>query len=327
MITVLSAGPFATVQDLGRRDYFAQGVSISGAMDRTALQAGNLMVGNAPGAAGIETTGAPLRLRFEGPRAFALTGADAEITLDDVTLPMWWAGHAEAGQVLSVMPSRGGMWTYVCLGGGIACEPVMNSRSTDLKIGIGGPFSGKAIPVHSVLDLGADDVNLASCIEACGGFGIAPPKRARSTDGSALLRVMVAREYSYFMPEHRAAFWLEPWQVQRDSNRMGYKLAGPELHTEAPLSLPSYPLVPGTVQVPPAGQPMVQLAEANTCGGYPKIGVIIAPDLPALVQTPPGGTVRMHQVSRAGAAQARQDRNRFFDRVRAATGFIATVVA
>ena len=85
---------------------------------------------------------------------------------------------------------------------------------------------------------------------------------------------------------------------------MGYLLSGPVLHTRSPLSLPSYPLVPGVVQVPPSGQPMVQMAEANTCGGYPKIGVVIAPDLRLLAQTRPGRTLRMIRVTEAEATAA-----------------------
>jgi biotin-dependent carboxylase-like uncharacterized protein len=266
-------------------------------------------------------------IRFERAAAFALTGAAAEATLDDIAQPMWWSGFAEAGQVLRLMPSSQGVWTYFSVAGGISCDPVMGSRSTDLKIGIGGPFSGKAIPKGATIEIGEPDPHLSDCIAACGGFAVAPPRRAVDEHGLPILRVVVAREYAFFRPEDCAAFWLDPWQVTRDSNRMGYKLTGPKLETDKPLSLPSYPLVPGIIQVPPAGQPIVQLAEANTCGGYPKFGVIIEHDIPALVQTPPGRSVRMQQIGRTNAVLARRAHADFLSRVRAAVDQVRTVMA
>jgi len=306
MIEVLTAGPFATVQDLGRTAYRNQGVSLSGAMDSHALRMGNLMLGNSADAAGIETTASPLVLRFNADMLFALTGAACAATLGGIVLPVDWCMQAKRGQVLEIQPSSEGMWTYVCVAGGIDCAEVLGSRSTDTKIGIGGPFDGKALSAKDHLTCFPSDPTDCTTIGALGGYGALPRPRPRDTNGAFVVRVLTAREYDDFIPEHQTLFWSAPWQVERESNRMGYRLSGPELQTIQPLSLPSYGLVVGVIQVPPSGQPMIQLAEANTCGGYPKIGVVIDADLPRLVQVCPGQSVRMQRVDRTAALAARR---------------------
>ncbi len=322
MIEVLSAGPFATVQDLGRHGHRSIGVSVSGAMDALSLRAGNLLLGNAEGAAGIETTGAPLVLRFRADTAVAVTGAPAAASLDGTALPNFWCTQVRAGQALTVAPSAAAMWSYVCVAGGIDCAEVMGSRSTDTKIGIGGPFGGKPLFRGAALHVGASGAPAAAGRRAPGEYGVRPPEERRARDGTAVVRVLTAREYDRFRPEDRAAFWDAAWEVRSDSNRMGYRLEGPTLRTTAPQNLPSYGLVLGIVQVPPDGRPIVQLAEANTMGGYPKFGVVIEPDLRTLVQTRPGRCVRMERVGRDAAIAARAQDRAYLASVAAAAALV-----
>ena len=132
-----------------------------------------------------------------------------------------------------------------------------------------------------------------------------------------IIRVLPAREYSDFNQDSRTDFWTTPWQVGSESNRQGYKLNGAVLKTKEPLSLLSYGLIPGTIQVPQAGQPIVQLAEANTCGGYPKIGVVIEADIGRLAQSRPGQKVRFKRVSRVEALDAMRAEERCLDAIQA----------
>ena len=116
--------------------------------------------------------------------------------------------------------------------------------------------------------------------------------------GCVTLRVLPAAQYAQFTAESRRILVEAAWQVTRDVNRQGYRLAGSEaLRLAEPLELLSHGIVPGTVQVPPAGQPIIQLAEANTCGGYPKIATVIEPDLWRLGQVPSGCAVRFEPVT------------------------------
>ena len=311
MIEVLAAGAASSVQDLGRAGYLATGFSGGGAMDRLALQAANLLVGNEPGAAGIETAAGLLRLRFVAPCAFAVAGAPARTALDGVALPSFWAAAAEAGQTLEIAPSPVGTWTYLAFAGGLDVAPVLGSRSTDLKAGFGG-HEGRTLAAGDRLGTLRPAAETGCRTARAGGFGVAPPALV---DTPAPLRAIPAREHIAFAADVQALFWEAEWVVQADSNRMGYRLAGPALHPVEPQNLLSYGLVPGTVQVPPSGQPAVQLSEANTCGGYPKMAVVIAADLRLLAQTRPGRAVRFVKCTREEGLQAARDERAFLDGV------------
>lgn len=289
---LLAAGPFATIQDLGRPGHVDQGIGPGGAMDRLALRAANALVGNAQGAAAIETAGAPLVLRVESGGAVAVTGAPVALRVDGLPVPGWWAEPLRPGAVIEIRPTRRGVWTYLALAGGFACAPVLGSASTDRKMGIGGPDGGRPLQPGTRLALGPAGPRAE-------GWGMAPPER------EGPIRAMPAREHDRFDEASRAAFWAGDWRIGAASDRQGYAVEGPPLRTRAPLSLLSYGLVPGTIQVPPSGRPVVQMAEANTCGGYPKMGVVIGADLGRLAQMRPGEAVRFERVDRAAALAAR----------------------
>jgi biotin-dependent carboxylase-like uncharacterized protein len=293
MIEILTGGASNSVQDLGRRGYLSQGIGASGAMDSLALTTGNLLLGNAPGAAGVEIGVFPFRLRFLADTAFALTGADCRAALDGTMLPPWWAAPAKAGQVLALGPPLWGARAYLCVAGGIDVPLVLGSRSTDLKGGFGG-FQGRGLARGDVVAAGAAK-------DASADFGAVPPK-PRSA-----IRVVPAANYLDFTAESRAAFVAADWRVTQDANRTGYRLAGPVLATSRPLDLFSHGIVPGSIQVPAAGQPIVQLAEANSAGGYPRIATVIEADLWRLGQIPVGGTLRFAWVTRDEAIAALRD--------------------
>jgi 5-oxoprolinase (ATP-hydrolysing) subunit C len=311
VIEILSNGALNSVQDLGRAAHLRIGVSGGGAMDAVALATANCMVGNEPSAAGIEVSIFPFRVRFEEPAWFACAGAQSTLTLPHRTLPSWWAAQAGAGDVLTVAPPELGARVYLALQGGIDVPEVLGSRSTDLKSGFGG-FKGRGLRKGDRLALGESGVGEVEMR----AFGVAPESRRRLNEqlaaGTVTIRVVAAAEYEHFTDEATAAFERGEYRVTPDSNRQGYRLEGAPLKTKKPLQLLSHGIVPGTVQVPPAGQPILQLAEANTCGGYPKIATIIEPDLWRVAQLRPGQKIRFERVDydtavAAVAARASED--------------------
>ena len=88
---------------------------------------------------------------------------------------------------------------------------------------------------------------------------------------------------------------------------MGMRLEGKALaHREPALAdIVSDGVVPGVIQVPGNGQPIILLADCQTVGGYPKIATVISADLPRLAQVRPGQALRFAAVDAAQAAQAR----------------------
>ncbi len=297
---VLSNTALATVQDLGRSGALRWGVGSSGAMDPLALAAGNLLLGNDEGAAAIEFQVFPVRLRFVADCVFALTGADVAAQIDGSAVLPWWRSAARAGQVLSLGLPRRGAWpacrAYLCLAGGVAVPLVLGSRSTQLRGAFGG-FAGRALRRGDQLAAGRAG-GVASAHDAA-GFGLVPPALALplQLDGLPAVRVLPAAEHERFTAASRAAFWSQPWKITSQSDRYGYLLAGAALLPLAPMELRSHGIVPGVIQVPPGGQPIVQMCDAQPSGGYPKIGTVIDADLWRLGQAPIGSHVRFMQTS------------------------------
>ncbi|MEP6875007.1 MAG: biotin-dependent carboxyltransferase family protein, partial [Burkholderiales bacterium] len=275
MIEILSASALATVQDLGRAGALRWGVGTSGAMDPLALAAGNLLLGNDEGAAAVEVPVFPFQVRFTEDLAFALTGADCAALLDDVPLLPWWVAEARAGQVLTLGLPQAGTWrasrAYLCLAGGVDVPAVLGSRSTQLRGDFGG-HEGRALRQGDVLR--AAKPGQGRCAS---DFGLLPPALALplQLDGLPAMRVLPAAEYRLYTEASRAAFWAGEWKITAQSDRYGYRLAGPALAAEHVVEMRSHGIVPGVIQVPPGGQPIVQMRDAQPSGGYPKLGTVI----------------------------------------------------
>lgn len=315
MIEVLSSAALATVQDLGRKGSLRWGVGTSGAMDNLALAAGNLMLGNDANAAAIEVPVFPFKLRFDADCAFALTGADCAARLDEQPLLPWWAHQARAGQVLTLgLPQGGaqrGSRAVLCVAGGVDVPEVLGSRSTQLR-GVFGGHEGRALKK-------GDTLRAAGAGQPClTGFGLVPPALSLplQADGAAAVRVLPAAEYLGFEAASRAAFWAGEWKITAQSDRYGYRLAGEALQPVAPMEIRSHGIVPGVIQVPHSGQPIIQMRDAQPSGGYPKFGTVIEADLWRLGQAPIGSRIRFVEVNWAEAVAALDQTEAWLDKVR-----------
>ena len=334
MIEILTSGLMNSVQDLGRPGFLDQGIGRGGAMDRPALRRANLLLGNDEGAAALELAIFPFRLRFIEPAEFSVTGANCRAKLNGNPMPPWSAQVAEAGDELRLDPPSEGLRAYVALLGGIDLPQVHGSRATDLKSDFGGLegralMRGDRLATRSLFspagrsaerkrgDEGVSEHNVGASrhllpagekreLVAHG----ADPYYFRecmggSPRGEALtLRVMPGAEFDAFTDAAREAFFSTDYQVSSDNNRQGMRLEGPALALTTKLELMSHGIMPGTIQVPPSGAPVIQLAEANTCGGYPKFAHVIEPDLWKLAQAPSGSTVRFVRIDRDAAIDA-----------------------
>jgi 5-oxoprolinase (ATP-hydrolysing) subunit C len=292
MIEIMSATALATVQDIGRRGAFKWGVGWSGAMDPLALAAGNLMLGNPENSAAVEVQVFPFQVRFHEPTTFVVTGADCAARLDDVALLPWWVYRAGAEQVLHLGLPNQGQWrasrAYLCVAGGIDVATVLSSRSTQLRGGFGGLEGrmlrqGDCLPVRSS-EQARSPIN----------FGVVPPAIVLPSeiDGAIAIRALPASEHDEFTPEAREKFWSSPWRITPQADRYGYRFSGPTLQRASQQELRSHGIVPGVIQVPHGGQPIVQMRDAQPSGGYPKIATVIDADLWRLGQAPIGSHIR-----------------------------------
>jgi antagonist of KipI len=292
-LEILEPGLLTTVQDLGRAGWRWAGVTGSGALDAPALCAANRLVGNAEGAAALECTIAGPRLRFLATTRFAITGGDLSAVLHRDDLGAWpvppGAGVlARAGNVLAFGARRSGSRAYVALAGGIGVAPVLGSRSTDLAGGFGG-MQGRALRPGDLIGLGRT---------VAGPEPGPAPAPSVASSGEIGVRVVLGPQDDHFGPEAIASFLGEPYTLGPESDRVGCRLRGPRLAHRGSAEIVADGMVPGCVQVPPDGQPIVMMAGGPTTGGYPKIATVVGADLRALAQLLPGeDRVRFRAVS------------------------------
>ena len=291
MIEILRCGPLTTVQDDGRQGLRHLGVPAAGALDDWALARLNALLGNAPEAAALELVAGPLELRIEREGWLALCGAPFEMRLDGRLLRPDWRWPCRAGQLLRLdgpVSSQRGLLGFA---GGLDVPAVLGARATDLRSGFGG-LQGRALRKGDRLPLGP-----AAALR--GVRGLAAPE----WDGR--LRALPGPELDL---RSRDALWSEAWKVEPQSDRMGLRLSGPVLNLRRPLELASTAVLPGTLQLPPAGQPIALLADAGTTGGYPRVALVIAADLWKLAQARPGGSLRLQLCTLEAARAARARR-------------------
>jgi biotin-dependent carboxylase-like uncharacterized protein len=230
---------------------------------------------------------------------FAVVGADLGAVLERADLGNWPVPLdrmvvARAGNVLSLRDRRAGLRAYVALAGGIDVPAVLGSRATDLVAGFGG-VEGRALRAGDLLALGPP--------------ASPPPDLARSApEGSAgpvTLRVVLGPQDDRFSADALARFESETWEVGPLSDRTACRLQGAALEHLGPGEILTDGMVPGCVQVPPDGRPIVMLADGPTTGGYPKIATVITVDLRRLAQLAPGDRLRFAVVTVEAAQRVR----------------------
>jgi biotin-dependent carboxylase-like uncharacterized protein len=278
VLTVLAPGPLTTVQDRGRRGWASIGVTTSGSADRGAADLANRLVGNDPDAATLEVTAGGLLLRAERTLLVAVTGAPAPVSVDGRAAPFDAPFTLGAGRVLGLGVPPVGLRSYVAVRGGVAVTPVLGSRSTDTLAALGPEplAAGDRLPIGD-LAAGEPFVDVA-------------PVRAPSS--RPVLRVLPGPRRDWLAPGAWTALTGQAWTVSPDSDRVGLRLDGPPLERARTDELPSEGLVPGAVQVPADGSPVLFLADHPVTGGYPVLAVVVTADLGAAAQLRPGDVVR-----------------------------------
>ncbi len=306
MIEIINPGISATIQDHGRHGYRRLGVGSAGAMDLRALKIANEMLGNAQDRAAVEFTLGAFEILALDHIEIALTGARLPLFLDGVQQPCWSCLTLEPGQKLKAGHSAAGMRTYLAIKGGFDLPLVLASRSTDLKSAFGG-CQGRLLAKGDRLASGP-----AEPVTEGVRFALSPRIFAdlwRPQTPDPVVRFIPAGEWADHDVATRTGFVQTSWAISPQSNRIGYRLNGPDLKPLTQVDLLSHPILPGTIQLPPAGQPVIHMMDANTAGGYPKLGAVISADMPGLAQVPLGKTVRFKPCSldEAISAQALQD--------------------
>ncbi|RPH46579.1 MAG: biotin-dependent carboxyltransferase family protein [Burkholderiales bacterium] len=319
-IEVLKAGLLDSVQDLGRPGQARIALSRGGAMDRAAMTLANALVGNAPTAAGLEITGPgpTLRLRCDvwlatvGAR-HALVRLPGEHGGSTVALPTGRPVFVAAGSVLRWHAPPVGWRSWIAVAGGLALPQVLGSRSAHLASGIGPARleTGRVLQLdprvvalshrRAAVVLGPPDADADADADATPAWGRVAPRWAVTEDlprewPLIELPVLAGRHLDVLPAAARDALFDQDWTVGAQSNRQGLRVHGRALDTRGLPQLASEPVSVGTVQLPPAGEPVILLAEHQTTGGYPRILEVASAAEPLLAQAGAGCRIRFRLV-------------------------------
>jgi len=298
ILEILAPGLQTSVQDPGRTGYGRFGVATSGALDTVALRTGNLLVGNPEKAACLETMLLGLRIRALQDIVVAVTGADLHPHCNGGPFPMWQSVVLAKGQELSLKGPRSGFRAYLAVGGGFRVPDIMGSKATNLPARFGG-LDGRGLQPGDVLSGDTPAKYLANS-----GRRV-PDREIPAYTENWSLRVIAGPQDHHFSDSGLKTFLSTNYTVSPQSDRTGIRLSGEviESRPDVPESIISEGVVPGAIQVPGDGQPIIILNETVT-GGYRKIAGIIGADLPRLGQIKPGDRVTFEAVSLEAADSA-----------------------
>ncbi len=305
-VTVIRPGLLSSLQDAGRPGHAALGVGRAGAMDLPAWQLANALVGNRRGEAALECTLAGPGLRFGQAAVIALTGAAIAARVGSQAIPPWTTCLLPAGSVLQLGGMSRGCRSYLAVRGGFDVPPLLGSRSSDLHARI-----GRALQAGDVLPVGAAaPLRALPARQNVRVLGWGPDPQPWFDFARRPLALLHGSHWAALDSASQRQLYGGRFTLSKDSNRTAGRLDGQPLHLETALELVSEATLPGTLQLPPSGQPIALLAEAPVTGGYPRIGQVAATDLPRLAQRRPGDTVcfRESTLEQASARLAARQR-------------------
>jgi 5-oxoprolinase (ATP-hydrolysing) subunit C len=286
-LVITSIGPASSVQDGGRYGAQRYGLTPSGAMDRLALAAANVLAGNAPSAAAIEIGpfGAAFTAR-DGAVRVALSGAPRNADIAGRTVAFDTSMTLADSETLTLGFARGGSFSYLAIEGAIQGEPMFGSLAVNARAGLGSPYPRP---------LQAGDELLVAAASGGAERRIDLPSIA---DGP--IRVVMGPQDDEF-GDAKQLFLESEWKISATSDRMGYRLEGPVIKHLHGHNIVSDGTVHGSIQVPGNGQPIVLMPDRGTSGGYPKLATVLTADFGRFAQIPAGRDFRFKAVSMAEA--------------------------
>lgn len=288
---IRNPGALTTVQDLGRFGYMNKGFSVSGAVDAFSMRIANALVGNALGEAVLEATVMGPEILFRAPAVVAVTGADMTLKLNRLECPMNRAVTVHTGDTLTFGFAKSGCRAYLAIAGGMEIEPVLGSRSTNLRCGLGG-FCGRALREGDCIRFARKTESVPRMEKRVYEPGGEAFRMAVPADGIPVLRAVKGPQEEYFTKRGLCTLTEAVYTVTNDSNRMACKLSGEPVEFVSGGDIISDGIVTGSIQVSSNGMPIVMLADHQTTGGYAKIGTVISVDIPIIGQRKPGEKVR-----------------------------------
>ena len=318
-LTIRSGGLLSSIQDLGRSGWQHFGIGPGGAIDARALQVANLLVGNEAGEAGIEMTVRGAEVNCDEDALVAVCGGEFSVRVDGQPVPMWRPLWVARGATIHVGYAQQGSRAYLAVSGTWRIPLLLGSKSTNLYAGFGG-LSGYALRAGDEVEIGPKTLlaerfarNLARSASA-GNVTWPSWQVSRAMYGKSVservIRVLPGPDSPFMTSEARQRLYNQVYLVTPAANRLGIQLQSAPIDMVESTEPVSKPVVTGALQRLHSGQLTVLLADRQTTGGYPVIGVVAAIDLAQLAQVRPGETLRFvpitHERSLALRAQSQR---------------------
>jgi antagonist of KipI len=287
MIKIRKPGILCSLQDGGRTGYRAMGIPVSGSMDSESHSFASWLAGNNEIEATIEFAYHGAVIEFLEPAEVAISGSGSRIFANGKEIAFGKSYFIPKNTLLKFQPAPNGIWSYLAVKGGFKTEKILGSKSVYSKAGI-----GKAIQPNEIVRLNSTFLNEKKEISIINSLpGNAIPQK------NSLLRVLPGNEFDLLKKESRQHLFNSEFQILPSSDRMGYRLKGESLSSENKFEMLSTAVMPGTIQLTPDGQLIVLMRDAQTTGGYPRVGKIIEADLPDFAQKRPGEKIRFNETS------------------------------
>jgi len=300
-LNIMAPGVHTTAQGAKRIGYQDIGVPGSGPLDPVSFRLANALVGNAGDTAAFE-------LLLQGPTCevladairVALVGCSAGLEVRSERARVVPAGQSvrlTRGEVFRIGPLGDSACAYLAIEGGFDVAPVLGSVSTYVRGVIGG-FEGRRLQKGDVvpLRLAGAEVRAESALPRALDPGLEQP-----------VRVVLGPQADYFTDEAVKTFLSSVYTVSPQSDRMGFRLDGPPLAHAKGYNIVSDGVMPGSIQVPGSGQPIVLMADHQTTGGYPKIATVVSADLPLVGRRRPGRPIRFVSIEVREAERHRKE--------------------
>lgn len=306
-LCVETGGPGLLIQDNGRTGHRREGLPASGAADPFRLAVGNTLLGNGDGDAALEITLGAGAVRYLGaPTRIVFAGGDFDYRLNHRRVAPFSVQALTEGDRVSWSSPKRDIRAYLCFAGGLHCSPQLGSCATHTRARLGG-LSGNYLTAGDIIPVNSDP----------GDHTHLPSLSWHQRDRRRRLRIVPGPQADAFGEQALRALCQTVWHVDARSDRSGYRLQGPPLADASGGNIVSDPVLPGCIQVPASGLPLIIMPDGPTTGGYPKIATVISADLGLLSRQPPGAPVLFTWVSLEQALVARREQALWLERLAA----------
>jgi len=308
-LRINKSGLLDTIQDAGRYGYQHLGINPGGAMDITAMQIANALVGNDLNEAIVEMHFPAAEIVFEEPVLLALSGADFAAEINGEPIPVLHPVIVQKGAILKFKQNQNGARVYLAVRGGYRLTDWLHSYSTHLKVKAGG-FEGRALQKNDRLLLkDAQNYSLPNTDQWCKVLHWTV--NADSLYMAGAVQFIPGAEYHALDSKSRQRLETASFNILRQSDRMGYRLQGENISSSSQKEMISTAVTRGTIQLLPDGQLIILMADHQTTGGYPRVGHVISANLPALAQKNAGDKISFQKIDLSEAEEIlfTQERN------------------